>query len=379
MTTPSTSLPAAEPTGLFSVVGEALRGWDRFWFSRMDPTTLCFMRIFCGLLTFYVHLTYSWDLLGYVGPEAWIDHGMARYIQREVPVYAVGTGWDDDPVLVTHGNVYWSAYHELTSPGWIVALHVFILLSMLAFTAGLCTRVTAALSWAGAMCYVHRASSTVFGLDTMMMILLLYLMIGPSGATLSVDRWLAKWWARRRGLPEPEVKPSYAANFVIRLIQVHMCLIYFAGGTSKLLGSTWWSGTALNLVVLNYSFAPMNFGPYYELMKFLASRRWLWETVMSGGIVSTLALEIGFPFLVWDRRWRWVMVCGSVCMHTAIAVTMGLTTFSLMMIVMVSSFIPPEVIRRLVDRVGQVGSRLIRPNRVGPGAPSREGELVLSR
>ena len=61
-----------------SVLGSLLRGWDRFWFSRMDPTTLCFIRLCCGLLTFYVHLTYSWGLLSYVGPEAWIDHEIAR-------------------------------------------------------------------------------------------------------------------------------------------------------------------------------------------------------------------------------------------------------------------------------------------------------------
>jgi hypothetical protein len=371
------SLP--EATGLLSVLAGAVRGWDRFWFSRTDPTTLGFMRIFCGLLTFYVTLTYSWDLLGYVGPEAWIDHEMAMKVQRDVPIAAPGAGWDDNFEPFMKGNYFWSAYYEVTSPGWIVALHVFFLVSMLAFAAGAATRITSVLSWVGAMCYVHRASSTVFGLDTMMMILLLYLMIGPSGATLSVDRWLAKWWARRRGLPVPEVQPSYLANFVTRLIQVHLCLIYFAGGTSKLLGSTWWSGTALNLVLLNYSFAPMNFGPYYELMKALASHRWLWEAVTWGGIVSTLCLEISFPFLVWDRRWRWVMVCGAVGMHTGIAVCMGLTTFSLMMIIMVSSFIPPEVIRQLVDQLQSLAARLLRSNRAGPATTSREGELVLSR
>jgi hypothetical protein len=378
MNSPASPLPAGENLQMRTVLGSVFRGWDRFWFSRMDPTTLCFIRLFCGLLTFYVHLTYSWGLLSYVGPEGWIDHDLARYIQRDAQIYVQGTGWDEELKQVGTGNYFWSVYFEVTSPRWIVAIHVFFLVSMLAFAAGLLTRITGAITWAGAMCYVHRASSTVFGLDTMMLILLLYLMIGPSGATLSVDRWLSKWWARRRGRPEPEVQPSYSANFAIRLIQVHLCLIYLAGGTSKLLGPTWWSGTALNLVMLNYAFAPLDFGPYYKALKALAAHRWLWELVMTGGIVSTLMLEIGFPFLVWDRRWRWVMVCGSVCMHTVIAVCMGLTTFSLMMIIMVSSFIPPEVIARLVDRVQQSVLRLLRPNQAGPAGSRREGELVLS-
>jgi hypothetical protein len=451
----STSAPAAavqpapaqagtpgELPSVRSLPGEIVRGWDRFWFSKMDPTTLCFIRIFCGLLTFYIHLTYSWDLFSYVGPEAWMDHDMARFIQRDVPIYGPGSGWEDklrfkftDRALdslkrsdvpaavlekvetlknrewatredcqtelarilsdeeyqdyrtvllraasdtsVTQGNYYWSIYYHVTDPTWIVILHVTFLVCMLLFTAGFATRFTGAITWLGAMCYVQRASVTVFGQDTMMMILLLYLLIGPAGATLSVDRWLAKWWARRRGLPEPEVKPSYLANFAIRLIQVHMCLIYLAGGTSKLLGSTWWSGTSLNLVLLNYSFAPLDWTPYYRVMKFLASHRWLWETFTTTGIVGTMFVELGFPFLVWDRRWRWVMICAAVMLHTGIAVFMGLTCFSMMMIVMVSSFIPPEVIARLTTGLSDRVSRLLSSNR--SAAPSREGQLVLSR
>jgi hypothetical protein len=169
------------------------------------------------------------------------------------------------------------------------------------------------------------------------------------------------------------------ANFVTRLIQVHLCIIYLAGGTSKLLGSTWWSGNSLNLVVLNPEFAPMDHPLYFALMKALASHRWLWEVVMSGGILSTLLLEVGFPFLVWDRRWRWVCVCGSVCMHTGIALIMGLTTFSLMMIVMVSAFIPPEVIARLLERWRGTGQRWLGARRPPAAAPGPKGELVLSR
>lgn len=368
---------AVEDASVRSLVSSVWGGWDCFWFSKMDPSTLCFIRIFCGLLTFYVHLTYSWGLLSYVGPEAWIDHDIANWIQKDMPQYGLKGAWDDTPEVIGKGNFSWSVFYHVTGTGWIVAIHVFILAAMLLFAAGFATRFTAALTWAGAMCYVHRAATTVFGLDTMMMILLLYLVIGPSGATYSVDRWLQKWWARRRGLPEPPVQPSYLANFTIRLIQVHFCIIYLASGTSKLLGSTWWSGTSLNLVMLNPSFAPMEWAPYYYLMKSLATHRWLWESVMSMSIVFTLLLEVGFVFLIWDMRWRWAVICGSVMLHTGIALFMGLTTFSLMMIIMLASFIPPETIRGFVDQIGQ---RLRRQSKaLGPPQPSPAGELVLSR
>src|SRR5262249_3594461 len=133
--------------------------------------------------------------------------------------------------------------------------------------------------------------------------------------------------------------------FAVRLIQVHLAIIYLAGGTSKLLGSMWWSATALNLVMLNYNFAPLHLAPYRGAMAWLASHRWLWEVAMTGGGIYTLVIEIGFPFLVWRPRWRPFMICGAVLLHTGIGLFMGLVTFSLMMMVMVLSFVPPEVVR----------------------------------
>src|SRR5262249_35786386 len=50
-----------------SLLWPAIRGWDAFWFSPMDPTSLACIRILCGVLTFYVHVCYCWDLMGYVG------------------------------------------------------------------------------------------------------------------------------------------------------------------------------------------------------------------------------------------------------------------------------------------------------------------------
>lgn len=172
------------------------------------------------------------------------------------------------------------------------------------------------------------------------------------------------------------MQPSIAANFAIRLIQVHFCIIYFASGTSKLLGSTWWSGTALNLVMLNAEFSPLHHALYYNVLKFLASHRWMWESFMAFNIVATLVLELGFPFLVWYPRMRWVMVCGSVMLHTGIAIFMGLTTFSMIMIVMVASFIPPEVIDDLANRLSERFSQWFAAR-----AERTEGsrELVLSR
>jgi len=57
---------------------------------------------------------------------------------------------------------------------------------------------------------------------------------------------------------------------------------------------------------------------------------------------------------------------------------MGLTTFSLMMMVLVLSFVPPEEVKVLVaalqGALARVGSRPARPAR----PPAEPGELVLT-
>jgi hypothetical protein len=334
------------------------------------------MRILVGLMVLYVHISYSWGLLEFVGPEGWFDDERATWLRLQQESVAPGLDWTTPYESVSSGNFYWSVFYHVREARLIYALHVLFLICMALFTLGLWTRVTSVLAWLGAMSYAQRAYITWFGMDAMMMILLCYLMLGPSGATLSLDRWLACRRARREGRPVPPVQPLVSANFVIHLIQVHLCIIYLAGGTSKLLGATWWSATSLNLVLLNYSFAPLYFPPYRSAMMFLASHRWMWETFVTGGVIFTLFVELGFPILVWDRRWRWVMVCGAILLHTGIGVFMGLTAFSLFMLVFVSSFVPPDAIHRLLALGSSLLPRIGRP--ATPPAPREAKDLVMT-
>ena len=70
----------------------------------------------------------------------------------------------------------------------------------------------------------------------------------------------------------------------------------------------------------------------------------------------TIVLELGLPFLIWYPRWRPFMVMGSVMLHTGIALTMGMTSFSLLMIIMLAAFFPAAGVRRLIDRLREARS-----------------------
>ncbi|MFL5245671.1 MAG: hypothetical protein ACJ8FY_26545 [Gemmataceae bacterium] len=354
------------------------QAWTRFWFSLGDPSTLGFMRICTGLMVLYVHLNYTGTLHAFFGEDAWINLKTANEYRHDQPWWETPLeGWtqsdeegDNDKkgelrqdeldymqrwagnprYTLAKGTPITSIWFHVVNPQWMTAVHIGILITMGLFTIGFCTRITAILTWLAALSYIQRSWATLFGMDTMMNILLIYLMIGPSGAAFSVDSWLKRRRLAKEGhgLPpgvHPVPAPSVLANFATRLLQIHFCIIYLASATSKLQGSSWWSGTAIWGVAANWEFNPMDVSLYLNLVTFLAKHRLLWEIAMTSGVLFTLFVELGFPFLVWNTRLRPYMIMGSVMLHIGIGTIMGLATFSLMMLIMVMGFMPGSVTR----------------------------------
>lgn len=340
----SSDTPAILPT--------VVSGWNRFWFTPRSPLTLGLMRIFAGLVVFYVHLVYSADLLAFFGKDAWVNMETMDLLRHDYRSNVLPIDWGE----IAHKDQYrptgwpiFSIFFHVTDPNWVIAIHVIVLVLIVLFTVGFCTRVTSVLVWMGSLSYIQRTPTTLFGLDTMTNILLLYLMIGPSGAALSFDRLIARWRKRKRGEELGPPEPSVSANVAIRLFQIHFCIIYFMSGASKLQGARWWSGNAIWYTVANYSFAPMNSALYLDVLKLISSNRWIWEFLMIGGSFVTLFIELSFPYLVWRPRWRWLMICCSVFLHVGIGILMGLGAFSMSMMAMVLCFMPSETIQKMID------------------------------
>lgn len=276
------------------------------------------------------------------------------YIQR----------WGADPRrLYAKGQPLFSLWFHVTDPTAMAVIHSLVVLIAALFTLGFCTRITAPLIWFASLSYIHRNPSILFGVDTMMTILLFYLMMGPCGATWSVDRVIRKWWVTAKPdvvgwwqrlwrLPPGEVAPAepvpetpaptVAANVAIRLLQIHVCIVYLFAGLSKLQGKTWWDGSAIWLTLGNYEFAPMQFELYLKLLRFLGEYQLVYDAVMTGGGLFTLAFEIGYPFLIWRPKLRWMFLGSAILLHGGIGLFMGLKTFSLMMLVMNMAFLRKE-------------------------------------
>jgi hypothetical protein len=251
-----------------------------------------------------------------------------------------------------------SVWFHATTPGVIWFLHAVFLVAVVCFTAGLFTRPASIVAWAGNVSFLDRGYLISFGLDAIIAMLTLYLMFGPTGQALSLDRVIAR--ARRgasrgsRSAPTPSPPRTFvAANVVIRLIQVHMCIVYLSAGLAKLQGSSWWDGTAVYLTLMTYDLGRVD-------MRWIATYDWLWQALSSAGTLFTIAFEIGFVFLVWSRLLRPLVLGAALFMHGGIALSMGLWSFSAAMLTGCLAFVPPGSLRWLL-------SELLPPRRWSPG------------
>jgi hypothetical protein len=265
--------------------------------------------------------------------------------------------WNSDPTKTyRQGGLIFSFWFHVNNPTEMALIHTGVLVLIFLFTIGLFTRVTSVLVWLATVSYIHRTQQVLFGMDTMMNILLFYLMIGNSGAALSVDRLIARYRAvraslRRTGTIDAPTRaflacppPSMGAGLALRLIQVHFCFIYVAAGLSKLKGETWWNGRAFWDVVVNPEFTLMQYPWYENTLRWLISVKFVYYFMTNVAVWMTLFIEIAGPFLLWTRL-RWFVILLATAMHAAIGVLMGLNLFELLMVVMLLSFLPDRVVR----------------------------------
>ncbi|MFC6065018.1 HTTM domain-containing protein [Streptomyces ochraceiscleroticus] len=175
--------------------------------------------------------------------------------------------------------------------------------------------------------------------------------------------WLvhgAWWWVRRYAPGEPRTVlntlADLAHNGALLVIMVEVCLIYATAGWYKIQGNRWQDGTAV--------FYPMHldyFSPWPELSALLAGSGLLIMLVTYG----TVIVQVAFPFTVFNRRVKNVLLVAMILEHLSIAVLLGLPFFSLAMVAADAVFLPTNFLRWLGGRVAAVRDRLI------PGGPAR--------
>ncbi len=286
-----------------------------FLFPTGTDSWLTVLRLGLGLQTtlYSLSLRNDWNYL-LAGTSGLINRNLADALLSVESRFVPRLGW-----LVALGEHVGLGEGIVLSAAWIC-----LLIAGCSLLIGFTCRVSAILAWFLHLCAAKSGGFVSYGVDNFMTIGLFYLMLSPLPDRNSLD------WRLRRSRP----KNPQLLGFWRRVLQLHLCVIYFFSGLTKCLGSGWWNGSSVWRALIRPPFNVID-------PEILVSWKYLFPVVA----ISIWALEIGYPFLIWSSKTRKIWLICICALHAGIGLTMGMYLFALIMIVLNVAAFSPDLIR----------------------------------
>ncbi|HEY1768851.1 MAG TPA: HTTM domain-containing protein [Chthoniobacterales bacterium] len=275
---------------------------------------LTLLRIGLGweLIFYLVPLRQDWDsLLG--GPEQGLfGREIGEAMTKVQSPFIPRIGW---MLWFTH-RLGLSDLVTLSLVWWCLLIAACLLI------LGIFCRPVAIVAWFLQLASAKSGGLFSYGADNFITIGLFYLMIAP----------LPDCWALDHVYRRFPIGNLYSLGFHRRVLQLHLCLIYFFSGLSKALGANWWNGSNLWRALTS---------PPYDVLPLS------WVAAIGSYLpaigISICLFETAYPFLIWWRRARYFAFYGICAMHIAIALLMGMYLFSgIMLVLNAAAFLPND-------------------------------------
>ncbi len=337
--------------------------WSRFWFTPIPTTGYQTLRVLSGLLfcvwllSFLGHQEGFFSLRGFVDmptfQEALRQQALAR--QQQGPALQ-----EETPDLPPIG---WSFLYLAGESGTMFqAMYWGSILVLVLYTLGVATRITSVLTWVIVVSFLANPVISYEG-DYLLVILAFHLMLGHlflgewNGNLTIAERILgskddfvfAPWIFPRK----TERPASSAANWSLRMLQIHFVIILVTSGLHKLQIDDWWAGVALW-----YPLHP----PFRTTVEMLdrekasvASTLFVLSLVQYG----VLAWQIGLPAFAWRRGVfsRSVLLGGAALGWLGASFLFKLPLFGPFVFIGALSFLSPEEWAWLKQRAGSMFGR----------------------
>src|SRR5947208_6627473 len=278
---------------------------QRFLFPPETDKWLTVLRIGLGLqgVLYAVFLRSDWQYLFASTGKGLVSRELGEAISSFDSPLIPKLGW-----LVALGSHIGIGEEAMLSIAWACLLCMGLLLLV-----GLFCRPAAIIAWFLHLCAAESGGLLAYGADNLMTTGLFYLMLSPLPDRYSLDHRLVK----------TRPKDPQLLGFCRRVLQVHLCFVYFFGGLAKCLGSGWWDGTNLWRALTR---PPFTIVPPDILVRL----KYLLPILG----ISICLIELGYVVFIWMKRTRLFWLVCILAMHVAIGLTMGLYLFALVMIVL---------------------------------------------
>lgn len=276
-----------------------------FCFPAESDTWLAILRIGLGLqvVLYALSLRDDWNYFLAGTGQYLISRNLGEAILSLESYFVPRLGW-----LVTLGARIGFREETVLRLAWICLLS-----SGCALLMGIASRFSAILAWFLHLCAAKSAGFVSYGVDNFMTIGLFYLMLSPLPDRYSLDRRLRKSRAN-----DPQL-----LAFWRRILQFHLCIIYFFSGLTKCLGPGWWDGSNVWRALIR---------PPFNIIDPEILVRWKYLFPVAG--IFICLLEIGYPFFIWNSQTRKIWLICICAMHLGIGITMGMYLFAFVMIVL---------------------------------------------
>lgn len=293
------------------LISKVTNWWNQFWFQADARKQLALMRvILCfGFLQLYV-------------PRIWQMH------------------YFSDSSIVPRAQslqIYMDYYRPTFSfylwpDAWALPMTFLMLILIVCFLLGIGGRFLAFTLWFIDMAFQHRNISICFGADYIGSLLLLYLAFSHNQDYLTIRKFNKNHSDFSRQL----------SSVMYRMLQIQISVIYAYTGFEKLKGSTWWDGTALWNVLANYQITVMSFEWLRYIPLFI-----VFVTLL------TIVFEIYFPVAMMMPKVKYPWLALGFVFHLGIALMLGLTTFSTVMISTYPLFFSDHLMDRILSYIGK--------------------------
>lgn len=177
--------------------------------------------------------------------------------------------------------------------------------SLLALMLGLFSRGAALIALVSQLLIFRSFGPLNYGYDSFITMSLFYCLIFPVG----------KYYALSRKLSRTEPKPVQF-NYQ-RVLQFHLCIVYFFSGIAKVIDPNWWNGNSIWRSVASL------YSDYYNIP----------AIIMAITGVGVIILETCYPLLVYHKRTRKITILLVIVMHLSIGIMLKLYSFAAIMIV----------------------------------------------
>ena len=216
-------------------------GWTRFWFTPTPITGMKVLRVLSGLLFCFWLLSFLGHQAEFFSLNGWFDEAAYKETLRrqrlaERPPVA---GVDLPQPSIAPAPIGWSmVYLAGDSDQAFQILYWASIVVLVLFTLGIGTRITGVLAWIVVVSFLANPA-TSYEADYLLGILAFYLMLGHlfTGVWNGNRSFLGlvfgpcdqMIFARAGG----ELRVSIAANFMMRLLQIHVAIIILTSGVAQ--------------------------------------------------------------------------------------------------------------------------------------------------